>query len=60
MTWNDLCWRATKEFGYYIGNGLMHPEQSIFFFENGSVSIGEEVFTHRTYEQMLKIMEALR
>jgi hypothetical protein len=60
MTWNDLCWRATKEFGYYIGNGLMHPDKYVFFFENGSVGIGEEVFTHRTYEQMLQIMEALR
>lgn len=60
MTWNDLCWKATKEFGYYIGNGLMHPEQSIFFFENGSVVIGGEVFTNRSYEQMSKIMEGLK
>ena len=59
MTWEELCEKA-KEIGYLLRNGLMHPEKSVLLFEDGVVSIGEEVFTRRTYEQMFAIMEALR
>ena len=59
MTWEELCEKA-KEMGYLRNNGLMHPTKSVFFFENRSVCIGEEVFTRLSYNQMYQIMEALR
>lgn len=59
MTWEELCEKA-KDMGYSRMNGLMHPDKVVLFFKDGVISIGEEVFTGRTYDQMYQIMEALR
>ena len=59
MTWEELKEKAIN-LNYSICNGFMHPSKQIIFFENNVVSIGEEVFTNISYEDMQKLMELLK